>query len=283
MVLPHWQKRRRFGSPSLVALLRRSAARMRRWSPEHTGCFGDLSARGGGKITGHRSHRTGGMLTCFLFAKDVNGDPYLETRGMLRFGATGRAVGGGPRLGRHRPQFHRPRTSFLMPTGTGCFVKALLVGSGGGRRMDFLFEPLAVRVLTAAVRDGASSSLLARAEAVLQEPVGALPHDDHMHVVYCSAETARLGCRDRRLKPWLKKHRKPPASSAPLARETPGALTYVPANPTAGRGRLSRVELATPAQPCRQVKDSRRQIKTFFPRLTNERRPHSGPLVPLNR
>jgi hypothetical protein len=61
----------------------------------------------------------------------------------------------------------------------------------------FVSDPLREMLLEEARRRGAETSVIARAQRILHQPGGALPHNDHFHVrVYCSEIDVRSGCED---------------------------------------------------------------------------------------
>lgn len=185
-----------FGTDELVGLVARSAARVALEIPGSTLYVADLSPRYGGATQWHRSHQTGRDADLLFYALDEQGRPAAPPGRMRRFGDDGWTL---PAEGKPRLRFDAPRTWAL--------VRALLEDGGGtGAQYLFISIPLRAMLLAEARAQGASTELLARAEALLVQPADSAPHDDHLHLrIYCPANDRALGCRDRGPLRWSKK------------------------------------------------------------------------------
>jgi penicillin-insensitive murein DD-endopeptidase len=161
----------RWGLEPLVTMIDRAARQVRRQYPDAVTSVGHLSREGGGEIDRHRSHESG-----------RDGD----------IGFFVRAAGGRQLLASHFVQFRGDGTA---PTWPGAYfddaknwllVSALVTDPEAHVTHLFIAAPLRARLLAYAERIGAPAAVRMRAAEVLQQPHGALPHDDHFHV--------RIGC-----------------------------------------------------------------------------------------
>src|SRR5262249_29992679 len=85
-------------------------------------------------------------------------------------------------------------------------VKALITDPLVEVQWLFVYEPLRQRLLAYAASIGEEQSLIDIAAATLRQPVGALPHDDHMHLrIYCPRSDRALGCEERGPLRWFAK------------------------------------------------------------------------------
>ncbi|MGD8859688.1 MAG: penicillin-insensitive murein endopeptidase [Myxococcales bacterium] len=170
-----------WGIDALVGALRRGArAVSTRW-PGSRLSVGELSARRGGFLRGHRSHRSGRDADIGFYARDERG----------RFARLSRFLG----FGRYTPLSGGTRVRFD-DARNWALVKALL--SDPEARVQYLFvsRPIRARLLAHAHRRGDDDALLRRAAAVMLEPVRAEPHDDHFHLrIYCPQQH-RDRCQD---------------------------------------------------------------------------------------
>jgi penicillin-insensitive murein endopeptidase len=175
---------RYFGHPRLVAGLQRVSATLDERFPSSAPLvIGDLSARHGGKISGHNSHRTGRDVDLLLFYKTPAG-------------ATVRAPG----------FIHVESDGLALVSGTSDYLRfdvektwelVKLMVDDQELRVQFIF---ASRVLESLLVDyalarGEPLDRVYRAQAVLLEPGDSLNHDDHFHVrIACSPEDEVAGC-----------------------------------------------------------------------------------------
>src|SRR5256885_2299599 len=76
-------------------------------------------------------------------------------------------------------------------------VRALLSDPAVDVQYLFISEGLKQLLLDHAEAIKEPTELIERARLVLHQPVGALPHDDHLHLrIYCPAGDRILGCKD---------------------------------------------------------------------------------------
>jgi len=216
-VHPDWRVRgRNFAIGELVSGLMHSLARVQQAYPGSVAYVGDLSLRGGGGSSMHRSHESGRDVDVFCYSADRQGNPLARLPAMIRFAPDGSAAGwsssqSGRRLREPLPeaQFDRRRNWAL--------VAALLSEPGMEVQWIFLHKPLADLLLQEAEQEKADPALVARAREILHQPTDSRPHDDHMHVrVFCPAHSRTFGCFDKGPRRWWSKRWKY-LGSAPLA------------------------------------------------------------------
>lgn len=183
---------RRFGSRRLAEILLETAAHLAGRFDGATLHVGDLSARGGGRIPGHRSHRSGRDVDLLFFVLDPDGRPGGRAR-FAKFGADGVAVGA-------------PRPLRLDLERNWALVEHLLETYAGDVQWIFVSRGVKTALLTWAMRAGASLDTVDRALEVLHEPSDSVPHDDHYHVrLYCTGEERAAGCEDRPpIRSWVR-------------------------------------------------------------------------------
>jgi penicillin-insensitive murein endopeptidase len=173
----------------LVQLLERAAERVARRLPGAPLSVGELSARAGGRIDGHRSHQNGRDVDIAFYMLGPRGEPYAPYA-FAAFGGDG--VGRGP------------NTMLRFDDDRNWELVGKLVADGDARVQHiFVSRALRRRLLRAGRRRGAPARVLARAAAVLGEPNHGHPHANHFHVrIYCNPHE-RPGCRDRGvIHPW---------------------------------------------------------------------------------
>jgi penicillin-insensitive murein endopeptidase len=173
-----------WGQPSLVQAVQAAAQRVQEALPGGGPLvIGDLSARGGGRVTRHASHRSG---------RDVDLLWYMTTPDGAAIGNTHFVQVGADGLGREPDSDAYVR---LDVAREWLLIKSLL----GSKEIDvqWLFASRAVEALLvdyALARDE-DPELIWHAENVLQEPAESLPHDDHLHLrIACSPEASVQGC-----------------------------------------------------------------------------------------
>jgi penicillin-insensitive murein endopeptidase len=157
----------RWGLEPLVTMVERAARAVHRQFPEAVTSVGHLSREGGGEVDRHRSHESGRDADLGFFVRTSNGRPLLPTH-FVAFRGDGTA-----------------------PTWPGAYfddaknwalVGAILGDDQAHVTHVFVASPLRARLLSYAEKVGAPMSLRLRAAEVMQQPRGALPHDDHFHV-----------------------------------------------------------------------------------------------------
>ena len=164
----------RWGLEPLVTMIERAARSVHRQFPDTITSVGHLSREGGGEIERHRSHESGRDADVGFYIRTATGRPLLATH-FVPFRPDGSAVGW-------------PGAYF--DDAKNWALVAALVGDGEAHVTHlFVAAPLRARLLAYADRMGAPPGVRMRAAEVMQQPHGALPHDDHFHV--------RIGCPPR--------------------------------------------------------------------------------------
>jgi penicillin-insensitive murein endopeptidase len=171
-----------YGTGELVDLIERAAARVSQRIPGARLSVGELSARGGGPIPGHRSHENGRDADIGFYMLDARGRPY-EAYAFASFDANG--VGTGPN---RMLRFDDARNWEL--------IARLVTDPDARVQHVFVSNALERRLLREGQRRRAPRVVLDRAAAVMGQPSGH-PHRNHFHVrIYCSPGD-RARCRDR--------------------------------------------------------------------------------------
>ena len=161
----------RWGVGPLVDMIDRSARSVRRQYPDAITSVGHLSREGGGDIDQHRSHESGRDADVGFFVRSSAGKELLPA---------------------HFVAFHGDGSA---PTWPGAYfddarnwalVASLVEDPEAHVTHVFVAAPLRARLLSYAERVGAPMAIRVHAAEVMQQPRGALPHDDHFHV--------RIGC-----------------------------------------------------------------------------------------
>jgi len=164
----------RWGLEPLVMMIDRAARQVRRQFPDAVTSVGHLSREGGGEIDRHHSHESGRDADIGFFIRSVNGRELLPNR-FVQFRGDGTAASW--------------PGAYFDDAKNWLLVSALLGDPAAHVTHLFVAAPLRARLLAYAERMGVPASLRMRAAEVLQQPHGALPHDDHFHV--------RIGCPSR--------------------------------------------------------------------------------------
>lgn len=145
--------------------------------------LGDLSAKHGGRIPRHNSHRSGRDVDLLWYLTSPAGRP-LVSPGFLRVGADGLAYD--PASGAFL-RLDIPRQ--------WAAVKAFLSAPGIHVQWMFCSRAIEAMLISYARARGEPDELVWRAETILLQPADSLPHDDHIHLrISCTAQTSLTGC-----------------------------------------------------------------------------------------
>lgn len=173
-----------WGNPRLVSAVERAAAAVHHALPEGPPLVvGDLSARHGGKIPGHNSHRTGRDVDLLWYVTTPAGAP-IRNPGFIRVESDGLAkvldTGDYVRLDLER--------QWLL-------IRELILDDHALVQWMFMSRELEALVVDYARARGEDLELVWRAETVMLQPGDSAPHDDHIHLrIACTPEEAVVGC-----------------------------------------------------------------------------------------
>lgn len=169
-----------YGTPELVQVLKRAAAKVRKKHKGSVLFVGDLSAKRGGPLFGHNSHQSGRDADVGFYMKHDDGKQVNPHR-FVPFGSDGRARDGGI------VRFDDERNWM--------FVEALITDPKVDVRYVFISMGLRKRLLTyAAQKKKVAPDLYAKAAAALMSPSDVDVHDDHFHVRIVCPERMRPSC-----------------------------------------------------------------------------------------
>ena len=184
---------RRYGTVETVRAVVRAFAEVEQRYPGSVAWLGDISAKRGGPIRGHRTHQAGRDVDVSFYLLDEAGQP--RTPVVTFFDQQGRAV---DFRDLKDPNDDVPLR--LDVRRTWALVQALLEDPDPDARVQRILLAAHLHELLRAEgeRQGAPAPTLARFEEVSCQPRWA-PHDDHLHVrFFCSAEDIDRGCTDLR-------------------------------------------------------------------------------------
>jgi penicillin-insensitive murein endopeptidase len=174
----HW------GVPRLVALIVEAAATVSSQMPGGAPLIvGDLSARRGGRIPRHNSHRSGRDVDLLWYLTTPQGVS-VSNPGFVHLGPDGLAAieGGGGYLALDL------RRQWLL-------LKTLLTSKQASVQWAFVSKPIEALLIEYARARGEPDELIWQAESVLLQPSDSTEHDDHLHLrIACSPQEALTGC-----------------------------------------------------------------------------------------
>jgi penicillin-insensitive murein endopeptidase len=193
-----WQRRgRQYGTEEVVRWLTAAFREVDERVPNSVATLGDISSSGGGRSLEHKSHGSGRDIDIFFYAVDLNGNPYLPERAMLRFAPDGSAKGWSPPVRDQKINDPIPVVRFDARRNWA-LVRALLSDPAVEVQWIFVNRALADRMLREGPEATDDPALVARAATLFHQPSDSAPHDDHMHVrVHCAPNDRLLGCVDR--------------------------------------------------------------------------------------
>ncbi len=220
---------RRWATARFARALVRAADHVAAARPGGKLVLGDLSAKGGGVLLPHLSHRSGRDADLLLYVTTLEGAP-VESPGFVHVREDGLAW---DERGKRFLRFDVERQWL--------FLKALL--SDEEATVQFVFASRTIRALLAewAVARGESYELVYRAITVLVQPQPGGEHDDHFHVrTACTAEEIASGCEfSGPERPWLAGRARSShgPSAAPVEEDGPelARLLFEPLDSISGR------------------------------------------------
>jgi penicillin-insensitive murein endopeptidase len=171
-----------WGSPRLVEAIQEVASTVDGALPGGAPLVvGDLSAKGGGQIPRHNSHRTGRDVDLLFYVTTPAGVP-VRSPGFVRFESDGMAE-----LGSEYLRLDVERQWLLF--------KALLSSRSVEVQWLFVSRDLEALIVDYALARETDLELVWQAETVMLQPGDSAPHDDHVHLrIACRPEEAVLGC-----------------------------------------------------------------------------------------
>jgi penicillin-insensitive murein endopeptidase len=185
---------RHFGTPRFVAAIERAAAKVGHDRPGGTLTIGDLSAKNGGKISSHSSHRSGRDADLLLYMTTLDGAP-VTTSSFVHVGNDGLAWDDGDK---RFLRFDVEREWLL--------VKTLVEDPEARVQWLFVSKPVEAMLIDWARARGESGDTIVRAmDTLLQPGAPAQSHDDHIHVrIACDADEIAAGCEATGpVRPWI--------------------------------------------------------------------------------
>jgi penicillin-insensitive murein endopeptidase len=173
-----------WGNPRLVHAIQQAAATVERVRPGGAPLLvGDLSARYGGAIEGHHSHRTGRDVDLLWYVTTPSGAP-IPNPGFVRVDTDGLASVP-PSQGYVALDLDRQWLLF----------KTLLTSQEVAVQFLFVSSKVEALLIDYARAKSESPELVWRAETVMLEPADSASHDDHAHLrIACAPEESIQGC-----------------------------------------------------------------------------------------
>ena len=213
-----------FARPRLVHALESAAASIRTRAPGGAPLtIGDLSAKTGGRIPGHDSHRTGRDVDLLFMVTTPEGVS-IPSPGFVRFEGDGLA-----RL--ENGDYVR-----LDVDREWLLLRSLLSSPEIGVQFMFVYHEIEALLIDHARALGEPDALVWQAETVMLEPSDSLRHDDHVHLrIACSPDEAVAGCsgggpRWQWLPPYTPAHQLDARDWDEIARDDPFDVSEASAN-----------------------------------------------------
>ena len=209
---------RHFGTPRFVSTIARAAATVNRQRPGSTLTVGDLSAKNGGKISSHSSHRSGRDADLLLYMTTLEGAP-VTVGSFLHVGPDGLAW---DEAEKRFLRFDVEREWLL--------VKALVEDPEARVQWLFVSKPVEAMLIDWARARGESGDTIVRAmDTLLQPGPPAQSHDDHIHVrITCDPHEVAAGCEPHGpVRPWVAASDATPSLTAAADPESPSNLELV--------------------------------------------------------
>lgn len=178
-----------YGTAELVGLIERAAAAVAERHPGARLSVGDLSAERGGRLSPHRSHRSGRDADVGFYLRDEEGRSVVLPR-FVNIGRRG--------TGRMHGQVYR------FDVARNWDLLVALTSDAVARVQYVLITPYLRRLLLdEGRRRGAPAEVMERVELVTHPHSGSASHRSHFHVrIYCPVDD-RPECRDEPpLHPW---------------------------------------------------------------------------------
>ncbi|NUN12664.1 MAG: penicillin-insensitive murein endopeptidase [Myxococcales bacterium] len=171
-----------WGSSELIDALLTAAADVAEKHPGATMQIGNIAKGGGGDIFWSVSHNSGRDADiAFYLLDDQKRQPPLDN--LVQVGSDGWTTA-------------EPKLLFD-PKRNWTLVKSFILNENIQLQYIFVSRPLRAKLLAHATKKKESPDLIAKAEALLVQPAGAAPHDDHFHIrLHCSVADLAEGCQE---------------------------------------------------------------------------------------
>lgn len=171
------------GLPRLVRAIERAAKRVETELPGGAPLVvGDLSAKTGGKIPRHNSHRTGRDADFLFYVKSPSGVP-MRNPGFFPLGADGLV------------RFPDGRYAMIDLPRQWLFFRTLLTDEEVDVQFLFMSRDLEARIIDYALAKETDLAVVWHAETVMLQPGDSLPHADHVHLrIACKPDESVAGC-----------------------------------------------------------------------------------------
>lgn len=205
---------RNYGTQPLVdAIVRASQAVEREMPSGPPLVVGDLSARWGGRISGHSSHRSGRDVDLLFFMTTLESIA-ITSPGFIHVGADGLS-----RLPDGRYIAFDIHRNWLI-------ARALLTDPAIDVEWLFVSRNVEAYLIDHARSLGEPAELLLMAERVFHQPRDSANHDDHFHLrIACSPEERVLGCEGGGPAwPWLRTRTAPKLADSWIFSDNDDAL-----------------------------------------------------------
>jgi penicillin-insensitive murein endopeptidase len=167
LVILDKSEKRAYGHPALVLMLHRSAKQIGKAFPGAKLVVGDLSAKGGGPISGHHSHQSGRDADIAFYARDAKGR-FVQPKKLVAFGADGKA---------------KDDSGLVFDDALNwALIESFAKDHRAGLAYIFVSRPLKARLLAFASKHERHKKYIDQVSALFVQPDNAEPHDDHFHV-----------------------------------------------------------------------------------------------------
>jgi penicillin-insensitive murein endopeptidase len=185
---------RHYGTPRFVAAIERAAAKVAHERPGSVLTIGDLSAKNGGHISSHSSHRSGRDADLLLYMTTLEGAPVTSTS-FVSVGTDGLA-------------WDEPNNRFLRldVEREWLLVKALVEDPEARVQWLFVSRPVeAILIEWARARGEPGETVVRAMDTLLQPGPPAQSHDDHLHLrIACDPDEIAAGCEPTGpVRPWI--------------------------------------------------------------------------------
>ncbi len=211
-----------WGNPRMIAGIQQAARIVDEALPGgHPLVVGDISAKHGGKIPGHRSHQTGRDADFLFYVTTPTGAP-IPSPGFINLDTDG--------LGLIETEDDKSYIR-LDVERNWLFVKALLSIPGLEVQWLFVSRGVEAQLIDYALARGEPLELVWRAATVLLQPGDSSPHADHFHLrIACTPAEMVAGCEGGGpYWPWLELPAAPSFFAAPELRELARTSAHEPA------------------------------------------------------